>query len=367
MKILCAALCIAAVTTSDLVPESEWEGWTGMAPSVELAVTKMSASAQMAVDMSKGASVLDKVRALRAYALAARENAVMLMRQDPKSAALCKFIVAYGKKGKSTDNIVTKYSEVMGALRQKYHGKGMNNYLLKHLDQAVVFGKGAVSRQKTSSHTYMALEHRHLGLHSTPTYFGRLRVRLAPFLSVKAKVDQQSKNADALAAAAWLAKGTKKKYKSFLGKVVEAWNAKRANHFKAVASRAKGAIRKVFNKAKNAGMKKMDLVVPQPPAGMKASKAAQARIPFKDKTAGQLVKEAAANAKAWAKKEKAQVGTKGVVEDMETKARKAAAKKIKDQAKERAAKPEKKIKAAAKEKKAKKAIQKIMSFKGVAP
>merc|ERR1711865_79760 len=361
MKILCATLCIAVAATSEIVPENDWEGWSGMAPAVELAVTKMSASAHVAMDMSKGQTVLDKVRTLRAYSLAVRDNAVMLMREDRKSAALVQFIVAFGKPGKKKDNIVTKYSDVMGGLKQKYQGHGVNNYLLQHLDKATVFGKGAVSQQKISAGTVVAPEKSSLGLHARPDYFGRLLVPLARFLSIKAKVDHQSKSADALAAAAWLTKGTKKKYKSFLGQVTDAWNAKRARHYSAVAKKATRAIGLAFKKAKGEGAKKMGLVYPTPPAGIKASRAAQAKQPFVDKTAAQLVKEAAASAKSWAKKEKAQVGTKTVIESMETKARKKAAQKIKAAAKERAGKPEKKIKAAAKERHGKKMVKELMS------
>jgi hypothetical protein len=317
--LLCVALLTVASATSE-VPESEWEGWSGMSPDIEMIMdeAQVSADAQLAMDMAKGSKVLANLRMLKAFSITVYDQALSAMKEHSsmKHSALCKFLVAYGKVKKKNTNIVSGYGKAMGAVR-KHYPKGLNAYLLKHLDKATVFGHGAISTQKFTQGTFVAPAFYSLGFKSRPHYFKKLEVRLSAFTTIKMKVDETSKNADSLAAAAWLAKGAKKAYKSFLDKVVDAWNAKEKQHTAAVARHAVGAIDKAFRKAQKSGAKKQGLVVPQPPAGVKASKAAEKKSNFKMPKISTLKKEAAAAAKKWTKKVKKKVGTKGVVESIE--------------------------------------------------
>jgi len=237
--------------------------------------------------------ILRALRQLKSYAIVARPKALRFQRAHGtlSSSVMAQLIISFGSlpKGckrvtaggllcskKGGFNIVTEYARVLGDLKEKYK-KGLNSYLLNHLDKAILSTKRVVVLQKGvgySSGTFAVLSHSLLGLDKRPDYFGKLAVRLRPFWAVKENVRHLSKGSEAEAAALWLAKGKKGVYLSALAQEKKAWKAKIAKRARLVREAALDGETRAFDAAKKRGAKfgTNGLVHPEPPAGLKAAR-----------------------------------------------------------------------------------------------
>lgn len=151
---------------------------------------------------------LENVRALKAYCVTVKNSdKTANFLENLKKGPIVELITRFGNKNFKT-NLVNEYANILGALKRKY--KGVNGYVLSHLDKAVLSGKGAIKNAievNVTRKKVARLSFRRIGLLSKPTYVGKLAVEWKKFLVRKAQVDSATKGADAYALAAWLIKG----------------------------------------------------------------------------------------------------------------------------------------------------------------
>merc|ERR1711988_1855007 len=298
---------------------------------------------------------LANVRALKTYSLAAYDKAVDFKNSHASLSkqALVDLIIAYGKPSKKAENIVTQYADVTGKLKTVYTA-GIGKYLLDHCDKAVVFGSGATVESRNVIGAWVAqFNANSLGLNSPPHYFRTLAVKLSDYQQQKIKVDALSKNADAEAAAAWLMKGTRKKYKSFLARIVAKVKARSEKLWKKVIKSAEKAEKKKWKESKKLHF--------QPPSGVAGASKEYARLAKKLKmpSLSEMKKAAEKLAKQWQKRKKSTAKSiKKVIKKIEKKDedkdnKKAAAAKTADAAKKKAAEKDAKKKTAKQEAKKK--------------
>merc|ERR1711907_532696 len=319
-------------------------------------------SFQEAYAGANNAQTLKNVRALKAYCNAAYEKAFDMKKSriSYSKNALVELIVKYGKPEKKKSNIVTKYAEITGKLKAKYR-RGVGHYMLKHLDKAVVFGRGVVSVSKNVRRAFKArFSSKSMGFDAPPAYFRKMSVSLSEYTAKKTKIDAETSDADSEAAADWLLKGTKKKYKSFLGRIKSKVKAKSERLWKKVVAGAFAEIKSTWKKDKR--------IHPEPPAGILGADKVFHRLEKKLKLPSKAEMRAAAKALAmrWRRANKSRSeDDKSVIRSLEKKEQKKVVKKAEKKAAKKAAKKEAKKKAAKKE--AKKEASKKAAPKKAAP
>jgi len=157
-----------------------------------------------------------------------------------------------GKPSKWKKNIVTEYADVLGGLKRHFKD-GLGKFLLQHLNQAVARSPtGAVTvHRNMHGATKVGFSHTAMGFIMKPTYLNRLAVSLATFSLRKMKVDKATKGADSEAAAAWLLRGTKAKYKTFYARIKAQVKARSERLWKKVYAGALRGERAAWKKHKH--------------------------------------------------------------------------------------------------------------------
>jgi len=160
--------------------------------------------------------VLDAIVALNAYCTLAYDIAKDF--KDTHASAtdtsMVNFIIAYGAPENAKKNIVTAYSDAMGALKGKFDD-GIGLYLLEHMHKSILAGTSLVADATVGSLKRTLMNHEALGLQKRPKYFEKLSVSRSLFINANLKLEAANANADAQAAAAWLKKGAKDTFRSF--------------------------------------------------------------------------------------------------------------------------------------------------------
>merc|ERR1712057_9450 len=158
-------------------------------------------------------STLENIRDLKAYAIAANRKARDLKGFDSmKKGALVDFISRYGKGLKK--NIVSEYARQVGTMKRIFR-RGVNAYIIRNMDRAVVFGKGVVKMKNLGGGTMAYLDRKAVGLTEKPGYFDTLKVTYRDYLGVRMKVHDASVKADSKAASNYLIKAGKRMYKEY--------------------------------------------------------------------------------------------------------------------------------------------------------
>jgi len=199
------------VSESDLVPEGDW------AP----------AKSSFAQESSQGfkenhMSTLENLRSLKAYCIIVKDNARQVRGfNSMKKGPLVQLILRFGLKKKK--NIVREYANIMGKMKREF--KGVNGYVLRYLDQAVVSGKGVVKYSRTKGNygrarkSVASFSFHRVGLVTRPKYFKSLEMPWSMYLQRKAKVNSASSKDDSYAAASWLLKKGRQHRKRFLRRI----------------------------------------------------------------------------------------------------------------------------------------------------
>jgi len=216
------------------------------------------------------AKVLSNVRALKAYCVAAHDQARSLvkMHSAKTQSSLVAFVVKFGTRTKQ--NIVTEYANVLGQLRRHFKS-GLGSFLLHHLNAAVTHSTGAVTVYRDyKGATKVGFSHTAMGFSMKPTYLKRLAVSLATFSLSKLKVDKATKGADSAAATAWLLSGTNAKYRSFYERIKSKVKAKSERLWKKVIAGALKGERKAWKTHKR--------IKPQTPGGIAGASKVFARL-----------------------------------------------------------------------------------------
>merc|ERR1711959_526095 len=158
-------------------------------------------------------STLENIRDLKAYAIAANRKARDMKGFDSmKKGALVHFISRYGHGLKK--NIVHEYAQQVGTMKRIFR-RGVNAYIVRNMDRAVVFGKGIIKMKNLGAGTVVFMDRKSVGLTEKPGYFDKLTVTSRDYLGVRMKVHDASVKADSKAASQYLIKAGKRMYKEY--------------------------------------------------------------------------------------------------------------------------------------------------------
>lgn len=209
--------------------------------------------------------ILESIVTLKAYCDLAYDEAKSF--QEMHSAGntgLVNFVVTFGAKPKKNTktNVVTAFATAIGESKGRFP-IGMGHYLLMHLGKAVFEGKSTLKLTKIKGKNAMVFDNKAMGLETRASYFKRLDVPQMEYLTLVAKVKKASKDADAQAAAAWLASGSKAEYKSFKQKAQDNVHKKEAAYKNDKYMNALKAIKSAWAQSHS--------LTPMPVAGNKAS------------------------------------------------------------------------------------------------
>jgi len=257
----------------------------------------MEAASELARKHVQGkGNVLGNIAALKAYSLAAHWKARHVL-NNPFSRtsrnSLLPFIVAYGAQ--RGGNPVAEYADVMSKMRLRYP-TGLSRYTLLHLNQAILRGKGVV--RPNYPPFWATLDAKALGLVSAPHLLYKLGVTFTKYGVERHKVLKQLQGADAKAAAKWLLKGAKGKYKSFYSRLKGHWQLVKDKKRRKAVKTAVRAERNAFGAARERTRNTFTHVAVQTPASKKSTQASYTP-PLTVPSDKQLRINARNTAKAW--------------------------------------------------------------------
>jgi len=156
---------------------------------------------------------LKNIRGLKAYCMTAYRKAVGIKQGAKHHWPIVDLIVQYGERASAKKNIVNEYAKVIGTLKRKLK-HGIDEYVIRHLDKAIVFGKGILKQDNSDGNgTFTFLDHKEIGLEAQPDYFKKLKVPLSEYITARKHVHDVSIKADSKAASTYLIKMGKHVYK----------------------------------------------------------------------------------------------------------------------------------------------------------
>lgn len=265
-------------------------------------VTDAPAEDAPAAAAEEGPDVLSNIVDLKAYCLAAYDDANIVMQNHKNLAAMADFVHAYGINGggddiggrkAEVDNIVTEYAQTMAGMKAKY-GHGVNMYILDHLDKSVrhevggpVFTKltmsamGGGGRKGRKFGQLAGLKYASLGLEDQPAILVELAAKYSKFLTFKAHVSTQASDADVVAATMFLQSKSFGHYQSFLQREIAKVQKKMKSEANYVAHLAFDAEQAAFKESyEHARNDFFNHVAKQSTAGRVAAKTAAAEFPW---------------------------------------------------------------------------------------
>jgi len=284
-----------------------------------------TATQETAAKAAKEAKILKNLIELRTYCIAAREEAeefkeTSTWRGTSGSYQLVDFIKLFGKvkyakpkppatpkedipdlpvffvtpeKKQLVGNIVVEYAKALGKAKSTYHS-GIGSYLLRNLNKVVIEGKSSPLQSmvaKSDGTRVVTVSFKDLGLNGMPDFFQNLAVSEMTFRKKEREIAEQARNSDSAAAIMWLKKGKARKYKTFVTREFDKWNAKQTKYTKDMIE--------AIVKALGAEYAKDKTLITLPVVGLNTAKTTKG---FK-RPSDEAVKEAAeAAAKAWSKK-----------------------------------------------------------------
>lgn len=268
--------------------------------------------------------VLHNIINLKAYCMAAYDEARILMATHKSVQSIVEFVMLYGQEGGGDDlggkqahveNIVTEYSNLIGAMRAKY-GTGVNRYVLDHIDQAIrqdpkgamhvlrnmeAFGNGGAQGRKYGH--LAALRTPALGLEDTPQVVVEMAVSHPTYLHFKTLTDKYAENADLQAATVFLKSKQEGHYESFLQREIAKVERKMRQYSyvvnKAGYKAAGDAYMAAYEANRQAFFKHVNV---QAGAAWKAAEAATASMAYQPPTMKELIKLANEHAKKFVAK-----------------------------------------------------------------
>jgi len=149
---------------------------------------------------------LANIRALKAYCLSAKkylDKSGYLANDTVRKGPLAQLILRFGNKNRK--NLVSDYAHVMGKLKRDF--RQFRGFLVRHLDQSVVYGTGAVTKRLISrgneqlranggkDHLVIKFNSHQLGLLTEPTYFNKMAVPYKAYMKRHSKVIASSRHA----------------------------------------------------------------------------------------------------------------------------------------------------------------------------
>jgi len=287
-----------------------------------------TATQEIAAKAAKEAKILKNLIELRTYCIAAREEAEDFQERHWRAnSALVDFIKLFGKvkyakpkppatpkearqsddipdlpvrlpfvtpeKKQLVGNIVVEYAKALGKAKSTYHS-GIGSYLLRNLNKVVIEGKSSPLQSmvaKSDGTRVVTVSFKDLGLNGMPDFFQRLAVSEMTFRKKEREIAEQARNSDSAAAIMWLKKGEARKYKTFVTREFDKWNAKQTKYTKDMIE--------AIVKALGAEYAKDKTLMTLPVVGLNKFKTTKG---FKRPSDEAMKEVAEAAAKAWSKK-----------------------------------------------------------------
>merc|ERR1711881_795018 len=194
-------------------------------------------------------STLENIRDLKAYSIAANRKARDMKGFDSmKKGALVDFISRYGNG--LNKNIVHEYAQQVGTMKRIFR-RGVNAYIVRNMDRAVVFGKGIIKMKNLGAGTVVFMDRKSVGLTEKPGYFDKLTVTSRDYLGVRMKVHDASVKADSKAASQYLIKAGKRMYKEYFKSIDRRNKHKYAVLWKKVTSGALSGQMRAWKRSKH--------------------------------------------------------------------------------------------------------------------
>jgi len=306
--LLIAALLVCAATA--LPDEELFEEEASVSPMAEDPASGESkvqadfAFIQSVLGKAGNRPVLKKIAELKAYCLTAYDKASDLLdTAGTRHSSYLAFVAQFGSPDTKNKNAVTQYAKIMVSLRKKYTA-GMGRYLLDHLHKAVLSRNKKDQVVRTDFPVgYVTISRKALGMTGEPALLFRLAVLNGHFANSWHTVEKTSMGADGMAALAWMKKGAKGKYKSFLARERDMWHRKVSKAHKKVVAAAIRAARGAFGAGAEGGDTKAGLVKVQAKPAWDASVKGFRRFMrgIKVPSAKAMKKAAEKHAKVWMK------------------------------------------------------------------
>lgn len=250
--------------------------------------------------------VLKLIKKVIAYSIVVHPKVKESM---PRTASrpLYDMVKALGTADYRKTSAVMHFASSMSGLLGRYR-LGIGKYMLSRVNRAVMTGRGGIFRifRKKNGSSYIVLNHRKLGLLRKPHYFKKFAVRYTTYS--RAKDQLNLKGETQLATASFLRQLTIGRLRSYVYQQTAYWQRQYEKHIAASAKKAYAAQMRAYHKARKAGKKKNGLVVPQPPAGVHASRTHNKRSPFRMPSAKQIRAAAIAKLRKWQAKMKKKHG-----------------------------------------------------------
>merc|ERR1719502_2427173 len=239
-----------------------------------------------------GAAPTSKVHknlvALKAYSVVVHDKIQDML--GHKHSAVIPFLNAFGKDA-SNKNIILEYAETSDA-----YESGLGQYMLQHMNHAILNGEGVVSKLHGSSHSF-TLDNDVLGLQTLPNYMKELKVSVMKYTDAVDMVTKLNANADAYAAESYLKGKHSKAYVSFLDREIARVDALSEAHEHGYVMAAFDAEVSAYKSSyKTTPKARLQHVAVQPPAGVDAAQSASDADTWVRPTYAQIKATAKANA-----------------------------------------------------------------------
>jgi hypothetical protein len=242
--------------------------------------------------------VIANIRSLKAYSVAAYDKAMDTSTSGEKTGVLVNLIKQFGSTWDKKGNVVADYTKIIGGLLSKC--RGILHYLVAHVNKSILFGKGMVTYITRNKKLYAVFGYRRLGLTKRPKILLKLMVTAREHKTQLAKVMKLTKGADKAFKMKLIQEELKRHYKKFFKAGKRARDRLEAKEEEQLAMAAVQAEQRAFGRAVKAGKRRLALVPPMPPAGLKGAEGATSTTPIPP-TEAVVKAKAIAGSQSWLK------------------------------------------------------------------
>jgi hypothetical protein len=304
--------------TQDASPDAVLEE---VQSSLETDTELHKAAAKKPAKKAKVPATLIGVMQLKAYCMVAYPKAAEIEEDGADKVLsnfgkITKFITIFGDPKKDKENAVMGFASSMAEFRNKYAYNGVNAYLAKAINKAVLTGEkmlrldrdgGEVECSSSSGlecfEQQMVINGEAMGLTQDPRYLEKLSAAVTLYNEALIKVREQTESfSNGIASLAWIQEGAKGAYSTFTDQVQNYWLNKELHMQAMVVQDAQRAAHAAYARAKAQGKGAFIQADTQSPAAFKASIAAAEKFATKVPNATQIKELAKEKAAAWFKK-----------------------------------------------------------------
>jgi len=279
------------------------------------------AAAKKPTKKAKVPATLMAVMQLKAYCMVAYPKASQIEEDGADKilsnfGKITKFITILGDPKKGKQNAVLGYADAMAEFRNKYAYNGVNAYLAKAINKAVLTGEKMLRLDKDGGQVecssssglecfsqQMVINGKAMGLTQNPRYLEKLSAAVSLYNEALIKVREQTESfSNGIASLAWIQEGATGAYSTFTAQVQAHWLNKERHMQAMVVQDAQRAAHAAYTRAKARGKGLFIQADTQSPAAYTAAILAAEKFATKVPNATQIKKLAKEKAAAWFKK-----------------------------------------------------------------